>query len=102
MCGILDVNLREDKLLNPKSDLQRRQNTFAAATKSNEAAFRCSFSMSQISAKKLKPFMDGDYVSGCIMKATEIIFPEEQQLSEAIRTSANTVPDGVNDLVKYM
>jgi hypothetical protein len=29
-------------------------------------------------------------------------FPEKQQHFEAIRTSANTVPDRVIDLVKYM
>jgi hypothetical protein len=39
--------------------------------------------------------MDGDYVNEYIMKATEILFPEKQQLFEAIRTSANTVPDRV-------
>jgi hypothetical protein len=30
---------KRSKLQNPKSNLQRQQNTFAAATKSNEAAF---------------------------------------------------------------
>jgi hypothetical protein len=45
------VKLTEDKLQNPKSNLQRQQNTFAAATKSNEAAFRGEFSVSQISAR---------------------------------------------------
>jgi hypothetical protein len=50
--GVLEGKLREDKLKNLKSDLQRQQNIFTVATKSNEAAVHASFAISQIIAKK--------------------------------------------------
>jgi hypothetical protein len=73
--GVLEGKLREDKLKNLKSDLKRQQNMFTVATKSNEAAVHASFAISQIFAKKSKPFMDGEYVKECIMKAAEMLCP---------------------------
>jgi hypothetical protein len=73
--GVLEGNLREDKLKNLKSDLQQQQNIFTVAAKSNEAAVHASFVISQIVTKKSKPFMDGEYVKECIMKAAEILCP---------------------------
>jgi hypothetical protein len=57
--GVLEGKLREDKLKNLKSDLQRQQNIFTVATKSNEAAVHASFAVSQIITKKSKLFTDG-------------------------------------------
>jgi hypothetical protein len=36
--------------------------------------------LSQIISKKSKPFMGGEYVKECIMKAAEILCPGKQQL----------------------
>jgi hypothetical protein len=96
--GVLAGKLREDKLKNLKSDLQRQQNIFTVSTKSNDAAVHASFAISQIIAKKSKPFTDGEYVKECIMKAAEILCPEKQQLFKTISLSLNTVADCVNDL----
>jgi hypothetical protein len=60
--------------------LQQLQNIFIIATKTNETALQASFIISQIIAKKSKPFTDGEYVKECIMKAAEILCPEKQQL----------------------
>jgi hypothetical protein len=57
--GVLEGRLRENKLKNLKCDLQRQQNMFTAATKTNEAAVQASFIISQIIARKLKPFSEG-------------------------------------------
>jgi hypothetical protein len=54
--GVLEGKPREAKLKNLKSDLQRQQNIFNVATKSNEAKVHASFAISQIIAKKSKPF----------------------------------------------
>jgi hypothetical protein len=45
MFGALEVNIREDILLNIKIDMQRRRNMFAVVTKSNEAAIHPSFAL---------------------------------------------------------
>jgi hypothetical protein len=64
-------------LKNLKSDLQRHQNIFTVATKSNEATAHARFAVSQIIAKKSKLFTDGEYVKECIIKAAEILCPEK-------------------------
>jgi hypothetical protein len=42
--------------------------------------------------------MDGDNLKECMMKATEILCPEKQQLLESVSLSANMVVKSVNDL----
>jgi hypothetical protein len=70
--GVLEGRLKEDKSKNLKCDLQQRQNVFTVATKTNEAALQASFVISQITAKKSKPFTESEYARECIMKAAEI------------------------------
>jgi hypothetical protein len=78
--------------------LQRQQNIFTVATKTDEATVQANFIISQIIAKKSKPFTDGEYVKECIIKAAEILCPEKQQLFKNTSLSANTVTERVNDL----
>jgi hypothetical protein len=66
--------------------------------KSNEAAVCANFVLMQIAAKRSKPFTDGEFEKECIMKATEILWPEKQQLLKTISLFANTVADLVNNL----
>jgi hypothetical protein len=96
--GVLEGRLRENKLKNLKCDLQRQQNIFTVGTKTNEAAVQASFIISQIIAKKSKPFTDGEYMKECVMKAAEILCPKKQQLFKNISLSAKTVAKCVNDL----
>jgi hypothetical protein len=49
---VLEVELRENKLQNLKSDLQRQRNIRTVAAKSNEAAFHASIAISQTTARK--------------------------------------------------
>jgi hypothetical protein len=78
--SVLEGRLRENKLKNLKCDLQWQQNISTIATKTNEATVQESFIISQIIAKKSQPFMDGEYVKECIMKAAEILCPKKHQL----------------------
>jgi hypothetical protein len=75
------MEVREGKLKNLKSNLQRQQNIFTVAIKSNEAAVHVNFAISQIIAKKSKPFTDGEYVKECITKAAEKLCPPPKKAS---------------------
>jgi hypothetical protein len=74
----LEGKVREDKFNLLKSDLQRKQNEFTVANKSNEAAVYSSFSLSQIIAWRSKQLADGQFVKECVLMAIEIICPEKQ------------------------
>jgi hypothetical protein len=78
--------------------LQQLQNTFTVTTKTNEAAVQASFIISQIIAKKSKPFTDGEYVKECIMKAAEILCPKKQQLFK----NTSLFAELVNYLARYI
>jgi hypothetical protein len=60
------------KMPERRSGAFRQKKSPALATKTNEAAVQASFIISQVTAKKPKPFMDYEYVE-CIMKAAEIL-----------------------------
>ncbi|XP_017770200.1 PREDICTED: general transcription factor II-I repeat domain-containing protein 2-like [Nicrophorus vespilloides] len=93
---VFEGKLREEKLKKLKLDMQRQQNIFTVATKSNDAAIHASFAVSQIIAKNSKPHTDGEYVKKCMIKAVEILCPEKVKLFHAINLSANAVANHVN------
>jgi hypothetical protein len=70
---ILERNLGEYKVKNFECNLQRLQNIFTVATKTNEAADQARFIISQKDANKSKPSTDVDYITECIMKAAETL-----------------------------
>jgi hypothetical protein len=96
--GLLDGKLREDKFYIPKWDLKQQHKVFTVADKSSEASFYLRFTLPNIFGKRSKPFTDDDFVKEFILKATEILCPEKQQLSKSVSHYANTVADRINDL----
>jgi hypothetical protein len=61
--GVLEVKLKEDKLKNLKSDLQRQQDIFTVV-KSNEAAVHAACKLCYFTnyCREIKPFTDGEFV----------------------------------------
>jgi hypothetical protein len=53
--------------------MQRQQNALTVTNKSSKTAVCASSSLSQITAKRSKPFMDGEFAKQCIVKATETL-----------------------------
>jgi hypothetical protein len=97
--GHPEGKLREDKYIALKLNPQRKQ-TVLMANKPSEAAVYASFDLLKITAKQSKPSTDGEFVKECILKATEILCPEKQQLFKIISLSANTADDLTNYVVR--
>ena len=57
-----------------------------------------SFAISQIIAKRSKPYTDGDYVKECLLAAVNIVCPETNSLFSNICLSAPTVTCRIEDL----
>lgn len=96
--GVCAGKLRNGQLKKLNCNLQQQQKIFTVVTKTNKAAVQASLIISQITAKKSEPFVDGAYVKEIVMKATEILCLEKQQPSKNISVPANTVIESVNDL----
>ena len=57
--------------------------------------------VSEIIAKNLKYFTDGEFVMDCINTVAEILCPEKKELISKTSLSRITVPRRLDDMAKY-
>ena len=69
---------REDKVNLLKSKLANQQSLMVKPTVDTKNAARASFHVSNLLAKKLKPFSDGEFVKECMDIVVENICPEKR------------------------
>ena len=67
----LNDSARNTKLQLLKSNLQAQQNVFQKAASEDKAIVNASLRISQVIAKKMKPFLDGEFVKDCLLAAVE-------------------------------
>lgn len=92
--------LRLDKLENLKKALTGQQTFFVKANREMECVVKASFYISEIIAKKLKPFSDGEFVKECIDAAVDCLCPEKKQLFSGISISRATVARRIGDMAE--
>ena len=73
----LNDSTRNTKLQLLKSNLQAQQNVFQKAASEDKAIVNASLRISQIIAKKMKPFLDGEFVKDCLLAAVEELAPTQ-------------------------
>ena len=71
----LNGSARNTKLRSLKSNLQSQQNIFQKAASEDKTIVNASLRISQIIAKKIKPFSDGEFVKDCLLAAVEEVAP---------------------------
>ena len=71
----LNGSARNTKLQSLKSNLQSQQNIFQKAASEDKTIVNASLRISQIIAKKIKPFSDGEFVKDCLLAAVEEVAP---------------------------
>lgn len=69
--------LRENKLSELKSILQKQQSVFTKSVEDNTAAVKVSYILSHLIASRSKPFTEGEFISECLIKAAEVLCPEQ-------------------------
>ena len=57
-----------------------------------------SYVLSELIAKHPKPFTEGGFIKECLIKAAEIVCPENVKSFQTTSLSQNTVVEGVADL----
>lgn len=91
------TNLRQEKVRERKSSLQRQQALFTKPTKRANAATEASFKVAYILAKHKKPFTDGAIVKEAMSAAAETLFAEHKSKTDIlaaigdVQLGANTV-----------
>ena len=78
-----------------------KQNSFNAPSVSNHTkVLMASYNISNMIAKKCKPFTDGEFIKNCMLNAAEIICPEYLDTFKKIKLSRNTISRRINSLAK--
>ncbi|XP_055371840.1 general transcription factor II-I repeat domain-containing protein 2-like [Condylostylus longicornis] len=94
----LTVGERKAKLKLLKDNLGAQQSFLRKQHVQSNAIVSASIKISNIIAKKMKPFADGDYIKECLVAAVEEIYPEKAQLFTQISLSHQTVARRINDI----
>ena len=76
--------VRKEKLKCMKSSLCKQRSMLANINLSNKNAVRASFALSEMIAKSSRPFMEGLFVKECLLKASDILCPNQKKLFEGI------------------
>ena len=87
----LNGSARNTKLHLLKSNLQSQQNIFQKAASEDKTIVNASLQISQIIAKKMKPFSDGEFVKDCLPAAVEEVAPTKVKDFQKINLSRQTV-----------
>ncbi|XP_026475998.1 general transcription factor II-I repeat domain-containing protein 2B-like [Ctenocephalides felis] len=94
----LTGQLRIDKVNQEEKNLKKQHSIFKNQEISSHTAVKASFVISQILAKKMKPFADGDMVKDCLTAVAEIAFPDKLNIISNISLSRFTVAKRIDDL----
>ena len=88
----------KEKLKRMKSSPCKQRSMLANINLSNKNAVRASFALSEMIAKSSWPFTKGLFIKECLLKASDILCPNQKKLFEGISLSPNTVATRVTEL----
>jgi hypothetical protein len=70
---LFEGKIREDKLNELKSGLNKQENIFQSRNKLNETAVKPSYVLPHLIAFNSKPFTDGKFIKECLIRSTKIV-----------------------------
>src|SRR5277367_463258 len=94
----LQGQFRKDKVASLQKNLAQQQGLFTSNTELSKNAVHASFSVAQISAKRGKPFSDGEIVKECLEAVADVMFPEKKRDISKISLSRFTMGRRVEDM----
>ncbi|KAI6655961.1 General transcription factor II-I repeat domain-containing protein 2-like [Oopsacas minuta] len=97
--GILGES-RKTKLDNLKRNLKSEQSSFSKNDNSVKSITAVSFAISNIIAKRMKPFTDGEFIKECLNEFADQCCPDKKQLIQQVSLSATTVMRRVESISK--
>ena len=90
--------MRKDQFNQLEKSLKQQQNIFKVQSFSSDLAVKASYTVSQILAKKMKPFADGEMIKECLTAVAEIAFPDKKDIISKISLSRFTIGRRIEDL----
>ena len=97
----LTGQLRKDKIAKLKANLLSQTSIFTKKVSENEKIVQVSYELSELIAKEMKPFSDGEFVKKCLLTAANTLFPDKSNLVSSISLSRHTVTRRVEDMAYF-
>ncbi|XP_043917683.1 general transcription factor II-I repeat domain-containing protein 2B-like isoform X2 [Protopterus annectens] len=99
----LQGECRRQKILDlKKENLTFQQQLFRKSATQPDSLVKASYVVSNLIAKKSKPFADGEFIKECLESVADVICPEKQSDFSKISLSHQTVARCVEDIAKYI
>ena len=90
--------VRKEKLMRMKPSPRKQRSMLANINLSNKNAVRASFALSEMIAESSRPFTESLFIKECLLKASDILCPNQKKLFEGISLSPNIVATRVTEL----
>ena len=89
---------RQDKIDVFKRGLNAQQTALQRYCKTDNDIIQASYEVSELTAKKLKPHVDGEFVKECIVATAKLIAPEKVAVFEKVSLSRRTVSGRIQEM----
>lgn len=89
---------RREKIFQLKSALKEKQNTQETVSKESALIVKASYTVSNLIAKKMKPFTEGEFVKECLEQVAEILCPEKKTLFAQISLSRQSTTRRIREI----
>ena len=99
---MLSPEERRRKIEHLLKQLKSQRTIFKKSESENQTVTRISFEISELIAKKMKPFQDGDYLKEAMAIFCKNICPEKQDILNKISLSRFTVVRRVEEISKHV
>lgn len=100
--SLLNEDQKLRKLTTLKSSLQGQRNIFKKSENESKLVTSISFEISELIARKKKPFLDGDYIKEAIDIFCKAACPEKVQVIQKVSLSRNTVSKRIEDMSHHI
>ena len=94
----LDGELRKMKIEEFKKNLYAQQSVMTSFCSTNDNVLTVSYEVSELSAKKLKPYDHGAWAKELLVKAAEKLAPKSVHLFQKLSLSRSTVCECINEM----
>ena len=96
----LGGQLRLDKINALQRSLESQQATFSKPRCDRDNVIKTSYVVSKLIAKKLRPHVEGEFVTECMVAAVELLAPDKVKLFQDVSLSRRTVSDRITNFAQ--
>ncbi|KAL6465184.1 hypothetical protein MHYP_G00253170 [Metynnis hypsauchen] len=92
--------VQAEKIKALKNNLLTQQASFTRPKKELDSVTEVSYVVSELIAKRLRPYSEGEFVKECMVAAAQVLAPEKLKLFQNVSLSRRTMSDRIGDMAQ--